>query len=104
MIFSMLARATGTPKYESGMQAYDVHFRTVNGDQQTAVLVYDRNQVGRQISETLFANHPDATDFTFREFDYVDFQVRSLVDVALGNYVTHQALRGENFVDSTETY
>jgi hypothetical protein len=100
MINRLLARLSDTPQYESGMRAYDVPFRTEHGEDSTVILTQGNEKIGEQIRQTLFANHPNATDYTFREFDYLAFQYRTFVETAIANTLGHMAF-GDSF-DETE--
>lgn len=101
MIARTLARFTDTPKHQPGMKAFDVFYRTLEGDRHTAIITRDKEKIGQQIAQVLFANHPDATDYTFREFDYLTFQARTFVSSAIENNLL-QMSTGQNFIDEAE--
>jgi hypothetical protein len=84
------------------MQAFDVAYRTPGGDERTAVLIDRRGDAAEQIRQTLFGAHPEATDYSFREFDYLQFQMRSVLRIAVGQAWDMATLHGENFIDESE--
>lgn len=105
MIAGALARLSSTPKYEAGMRAYDVRYYPPDGDSRTVILTSGNQYIGQQIRETLFANHPKVTDYTFKEFDYLAFQYRTIITLAVNmamDGVVARAQFGENFIDETQ--
>jgi hypothetical protein len=103
MIARTLAWLSDTPKYETGMRAFDIHFRTPQGDERTAVLTRGDQEIGKQIGTFLFTNHPEATDYTFQEFDYLDFQKRTVVARAVDGGILHATMQSR-MMGSTELF
>jgi hypothetical protein len=101
VITRTLARLTGTPKYEAGMQAFDVKYRTPEGENETVIATYGPDDVGNQIRQALFEAFPEATDYTFTRFDYLSFQMRVLAEAAIH---TELALATANsaYIDEAE--
>jgi hypothetical protein len=86
VITRWLAGFTETPEYRRDLKAYDVQYRTPNGDRHMALLVGENGDLSTQIRDGVFESHPEATDYTFQPFDYLQFQgraaMRNLVDTA----------------------
>jgi hypothetical protein len=85
MIYKALAKLSDTPVYERGMRAFDVAFRTATGEEEhSGALTRGHQEIGQQIRTALFGQHPEATDYTFSEFDYPSFQARVITEAAYG--------------------
>jgi hypothetical protein len=102
MIARALAQFTETPQFKTGMQAYDVFYRSAEGDQYMSILTYGKEDVAEQIREGLFRSHPEATDYTFRAFDYLDFQMRILGEKAYELATGYSRITNATTVDTTE--
>ena len=98
MLSKLLATLSDTPERMPSTRAYDVCFIDGSGEERkTAVLTDARLAVGDQIRQTLFARHPEATDYTFREFDYGNFQARAVLirmNDAIHSYMSAKDLGG----------
>jgi hypothetical protein len=86
----LLANLTGTPVNRKGLQSFEVAYVAKGVEGRLVILTDDRNQAGTQIRKTLFAEVPEATDYTFREFGYRSAQIGNLVDSIVGLTVAFQ--------------
>lgn len=90
-----LAELTRTPVHRPGLRAFDITYANHDDEGKMIVLTDGSNRIGNQIRTTLFTHHPEATDYTFEEFDYRAFQkqlaadyVARLVRAQVATYLT----------------